>query len=103
MHRGKNKSQMVFDFKEKAWNTVKTKVYFMCQSPDSAKHVKKNFKHSELWWQLLNLVAFTAVLLASQKSQQNRTLAHKPANKNTALLLLFHILTQCFSHSLYYS
>lgn len=72
-----NKPKMVFDFKEKTWTTVKIKVYFMCQSPDSAKHVKKNFKHSELWWQPLNMVTFTAVILASQKSQQNKTFAHK--------------------------
>lgn len=102
VHQSK-KTKMGFDFKEKTWTTVKIKVYFMYWSPDSAKHVRKSFRHSELWWQPVNMIAFTAGIPASQKSQPNKKIANNEAIKNTVIFLHFHVLAQHFLHSLHYS
>lgn len=69
----------------------------MYRSPDAAKHVRKNFRHSELWWQPVSMIAFTAGILASQKSQPNKTVANNEAIKSIVIFLHLLILAQ---HSL---
>lgn len=80
VHQSK-KAKMSFDFKENTWTTVKIKVYFMYWGPDSAKHVGKDFRHSELWWEPVNIIAFTAGILSSQKSQPNKAVANNEPSK----------------------